>query len=194
MFEKWFSVGDGRLLIPLSVIFAGMVLVKAIFGLQRSRSADRKDFLELWAQSAEKDGIWLEVAIRHLFGAYLPATVIRTLLASPQAGQAFCDVSIAWSLLDMDDKTKDVRWKAPRHMSPRWRRFEVRALNFMYVLLGTSSIVAGLWAYKGGVGTLGAFNAWTFSFLSLGTAIACLVRADAIASADKSVPRWLGLT
>jgi len=48
MIDKLMQMADGRLVIPLIVIAAAIVLVKGVFSLARSRSVDRRDFLELF--------------------------------------------------------------------------------------------------------------------------------------------------
>jgi len=191
--EKLIDLADGRFVIPLILIVAGVALAKAVFSMQRSVSAERKDFLELWNQPADKDDAWVEVAVRHLFGEYLPASLIRSLLTSPQAGRALREVSAAWPLLDMDDETQQLRWKLERHSSARSRRNEVRVLNFLYFALAGSSMACVWLGCVGQFGALARFNCWAYAFLSLCGAAFCIMRSDQLESAGKAVPRWLGL-
>ncbi|MFC3814141.1 hypothetical protein [Lysobacter sp. GCM10012299] len=191
--EKLFDVAEGRFIVPLVLIAAGVALIRAVFSMRRSVSADRKDFLELWSRAAERDDAWIEVAVRHLFGEYLPASLIRSLLTSSQAGRALCEVSAAWPLLDMDDETKQLHWKLERHSSARRRRNEVRVLNLSYAALAGSALVCIWLGSAGQFGALVRFNCWAYAFLSLCGAAFCVMRSDQLESAGKAVPRWLGL-
>lgn len=191
--EKLIDMADGRFVVPLILIVAGVTLIKAVFSMQRSWSADRKDFLELWSRPADRDDAWVEVAVRHLFGEYLPASVIRSLLTSPQAARALRDVSEAWPLLDMDDESHQLRWKLERHSSARRRRNEVKVLNFFYFVLAGSSLACIWLGCVGQFSALGRFNCWAYAFLSFCGAAFFVMRSDQLESAGKAVPRWLGL-
>lgn len=193
MIEKLIGLADGRFIVPVLLIVASTSLAKAVFGMQRSVSADRKDFLELWSRPADKDDAWVEVAVRHLFGEYLPAAVIRSLLTSPQVGRALREVSAAWPLLEMDDETRQLRWKRGRHSSARRRNNEVKVLNLLYFALAGSSLTCVWLGCVGQFSVIGRFNCWAYAFLALCGAAFCLVRAGQLESAGKAVRRWLGL-
>lgn len=92
MIELWLKQYGQQWLLPLAVILVVPFLVKGVFGLQRSRSQDRKDFLDLWPKRDQADDFWLQVAMRHAYGEYLPATVLRHLMNQPQGARALLEV------------------------------------------------------------------------------------------------------
>jgi len=111
LIEKLLELAHGRLVIPLIVIVAGVALAKGALHLTRSRSQDRKDFLDLMRSTEVQTDLWITVAVRHAFGAYLPSAVIRQLMSSPQPGRALAEVASAWDFLEMDDETSELSWR-----------------------------------------------------------------------------------
>lgn len=58
--------------------------------------------------------MWLEVAVRHWVGTYLPAHVIRLALVQPDKAQSLFELSELWPFLLYDRATRTVRWRSPR--------------------------------------------------------------------------------
>lgn len=190
MIETLLGIKQGSFIFPLVVLTGLTVLAKAVFGLHRSRSQDRRDFLELWAKQAPDD-LWLEVAIRHQFGSYLPASVIRSLQRHPQAGRALMDVGTCWDLLEMDDATGVVRWRASRHRNVTWRRWERRGLVVAYFLLAFFGLMLGYVTAVASGASASSWLLWACCILLLGTAFACLTYGETLEVADRSMSRWL---
>ncbi|UZW58921.1 hypothetical protein [Lysobacter enzymogenes] len=88
MIELWSKHMGAQALLPLSAFMLLAWLVKGVFTLHRSRGQDRKDFLDLWAKQDQSDDLWLQVAVRHVYGEYLPAAVLRYLIRQPQGTRA----------------------------------------------------------------------------------------------------------
>lgn len=194
MLSKLLEITEHRLLIPLVLIAAATALAKAVFGMHRFRSQDRKEFLELWASRRSGDDLWMEVAVRHQFGEYLPASLIRSLMSAPQAGRALLDVSTIWALLDHNDETGEVHWRNKRHRNRTWRNIERYALNTGYFLLmGTALILGYLLAKASEGGTFSAGTLWVLVGALIILAFAALGKADVLGTAEKAAPRWLGL-
>jgi len=193
MIDKLLQLGDGRLLIPIVVIAAGIVLVRGVFSLNRSRSADRRDFLDLFQKSGVQNDLWLSVAVRHLFGAYLPADLIRQLMSSSQPGRALSEVAGVWDFLDMNDETGELYWRRSFLKSTRARKNAVRFLLVMYFILAFSALWLAYWSVIGRFegNTLGV--AWMYSVLGLLGAFFCLFYGEALKDADKAARRWLGM-
>jgi hypothetical protein len=193
MIEELLKVGGPKSLIPVLVVVVGTALVKGLFGVHRSKSADRKVFLDLWSRRETQDDMWLEVAVRHLFGTYLPASLIRSLLQSPQAARSILEISESWNLLNMDDETKELRWKKERHSQTKNRRRESWAFSTIYF---AAMFVAVFFAIKTITPSIGGIPSWISGVYALflgGFALWCLSQSDALKTADKAVPRWLGL-
>lgn len=193
MIDKLLQMGDGRLLIPIVVIAAGIVLVRGVFSLNRSRSADRRDFLDLFQKSEAQNDLWLSVAIRHLFGAYLPADLIRQLMSGPQPGRALSEVAGVWDLLDMDDETRELYWRRGLFKSPKARKNAVRLLLVMYFILAFSALWLAYWSVIGRFEGTTLGIAWMYTVLGLFGAFFCLSYSDTLKDADKAARRWLGM-
>lgn len=195
MIDKLIEFSDGKLLIPLAVILVGVALVKGFFGLYRSRSSDRRDFLDLWSRSDSQSDLWLEVATRHLTGTYLPAVIIRSLMQSPQAGRALLDVAESWDFLEMDDETNQVRWRTKRHERGERRKWEWRLFGLVYLFAMSGGIYLVFLGITGAAEPPGLreFNIWIYAVFLVVLAFWCLSKADKLRTASKTVPRWLGI-
>jgi hypothetical protein len=182
-----------RLLAPLVTVSGGAVLVRGIFSFARSRSQDRRDFLELFRNWESQSELWLSVAVRHVFGAYLPSALIRQLMASPHPGRALLEVSAAWDFLDMDDETGEVYWRRRWLGSGRIRRLIFwcfPALYFVFAGIGFWLAYLGVRSPpEGGVG----FGIWVYALACLGTAIFFLSYSDSLKEAHRAASPWLGL-
>lgn len=193
MIEKLMELDGGKYLIPVVVIFTGTALVKGIFGFHRSRSSDRRDFLELFQKYQGENDLWLSVAVRHLFGAYLPATLIRQLMCNPQPGRALAEVAHVWDLLEMDDDTGELHWRRRRFASPVYRRVLSWLLLLSYLVLASTALFLAIRAGKSGFGGTGLVIMW-FLVLMMGvTAFWCLAYQGTLKDAGKAAQRWLGL-
>jgi hypothetical protein len=181
--------GGGEWVVPLAIVAAGFVVVKGIFGLSRSRSQDRKDFLELWAKADKADDLWLQVAVRHLFGDVLPPTLIRRFLTHPQGARALGDLAYAWPFLDMDEATGELRWRSERHYSKRVRLWERRGLIAIYVTVGFAMFGFAWLAVLSGKTFMGCIL-WVLALESGFIAARAVLRAGRLEDAHASVPRW----
>jgi hypothetical protein len=193
MVEKLLGMADGRFVVPIVVVIGLSVLIKGLFSLNRSKSQDRKDFLEVWGTREAPDDLWLEVAVRHQFGEYLPASLIRSLQRSPQAGRALLDVAQSWDLLEMHDETGEVGWRVERHKNPRRRLWERRGFVVLYFCLMSVGLMLVYLASIAGKGSpFGSWVAWLYVILLIGSGMWCLARHETLGVAERSMSRWLG--
>lgn len=193
MFEKLLEVVDGRLLVPLVVVAAGVALVKGVFSLTRSRSQDRRDFLDLSRGHDIQTDLWLTVAVRHVFGAYLPASLIRRLMYSPQPGRALLEVASAWDFLDVDDVSGELRWRRQWFHAARSRKIIARVLSTLYLVLASISLWLAYSCVTGAFHGITLWIAWAYVILSGFAAFGCLSYGDSLKDADKAARRWLGM-
>lgn len=195
MIDKLIESSGGRLLLPIVLALVAASLAKGIFGLYRSKSADRRDFLDLWSKAESQSDLWLEVAVRHLVGTYLPASLIRSLMRSPQAGRALLDVAESWDLLEMHDETNEVHWRTKRHRNLKWRKIEWRVYLLGYFLaMGFGGYLIFL-AFMSSASTLQLkeVNLWLYGAIFIGFGLWCLSKSDRLKTASRAMPRWLGL-
>ena len=193
MIEKLLDLADGRLLIPLIVIVVGVSLVKGVFHLTRSRSQDRRDFLDLMRGNESQTDLWITVAVRHAFGAYLPAAIIRQLMSSSQPGRALAEVALAWDFLEMDDETAELSWRRGWWKTARNRKFAINALAIFYFLLAAISLWLGYVCLTGSLEGKALWIAWSYAILSAFGAASCLSYGDNMKGADRAARRWLGI-
>jgi len=181
--------GGGQWIVPLAIVAAGFMLVKGVFGLSRSRSQDRKDFLDLWAKSDKADDLWLQVAVRHLFGSVLPPALIRRFLSHPQGARALGDLAYAWPFLDMDEATGELRWRSERHYSARIRIWERRGLIAVYMVTALAMFGFAWLAVLIGKTFLGC-ALWVLALEAGFFAARALLKAGRLEDANETVPRW----
>lgn len=194
MLSTLLEITEHRFLIPLLLIVAATALAKGVFGMHRFRSQDRKEFLGLWASRKSSDDLWMEVAIRHQFGEFLPASLIRSLMSAPQAGRALLDVSTIWGLLDQNDETGEVHWRKKRHSERMWRGIERHLLNIGYFLSMGAALLLGYLVVKAPDGDAFSFGTlWVLVIMLVIFAFVALAKAEVLRTAEEAAPRWLGL-
>lgn len=193
MLDKLLEIGDGKLLIPVLCAVVGALFVKGIFNLHRSKSTDRRDFLDLWMRKEARDDVWLEVSVRHLFGTYLPASIIRSLMQSPQAARTLMEVSEFWDLLEMNDETLEIGWKKKSHATAKGRRIWRYSLNGLYFIAMAVALLCAYVAIVADAKTTLVLTLWVYAVSLGGFAMGCLHLAEKITTANTGAPRWLGL-
>jgi hypothetical protein len=184
--KELLAAGGSAFLIP-AVLF-GLILyaTRGLFGLHGRRSQQRKEFLELWTGAQDKDDLWLEVAIRHLFGTYMPAHVIRLALAQSDKNQALRDLSELWPLLRFDETTNTANWRNRTNRSRSYRKFKRYALLSGYFLLLLAAATMALIASYLPVGSLASWAYWINAILLLVVAFICLEKAETAAVAERA--------
>lgn len=185
------EAGGPGLLVPAVLFVLVLYAIRGLHGLHGRRSQYRKEFLELWDPKRGEDDFWLEVSVRHLFGTYLPASVIRIALAHPAKSQSLLDLSELWPLFRYDAETKRVSWQNPRHESLSPKKLRRYLPILMYFVLAMAAVTSGLIAYYA---DQSALIRWSYSFLSvilLGASFVWLMRADTIKVAVESGNQWI---
>lgn len=193
MIEKLLALADGRLVIPLIVVVAGVAMVRGAFTLSRSRSQDRRDFLDLFRTHDAQSDLWMTVAIRHVFGAYLPAALIRQLMSGPQPGRALLEVGATWDFFEMNDETGVLTWRRESLRSVETRKILIRVLVGLYVVLGSVSLWLAYSCLTGVFEGRTLWVAWVYVVLGAFSAFGCLSYGDNLKGADKAARRWLGI-
>lgn len=191
MLKDIIAVGGSQLLIPAVLFIVVLYAIRGIAGLHGRRSQNRKEFLELWDCDRSQDDLWLEVAIRHLFGTYLPARVIRLAMTQPNRSQALLDLSEIWPFFQFDSTSQKVHWLHKRHDSPQKRAVGRIILIAGYFAFALVASLFGLAAFRYGPAS---FSGWVYGFcaLSVGSlALICLMREDSIKTAARVGEDWL---
>lgn len=140
MLKDVIDAGGPGLLIPAILFALVLYVVRGLFGLHGRRSQHRREFIEHWNPERVDDDLWLEVAIRQLYGVYLPAHVIRTALTQPHSSQALIELSELWPFLHYDANRGTVRWRYARHRRSAARRLSRCWPFFRYLICALGAL------------------------------------------------------
>ncbi|TDK21061.1 hypothetical protein E2F46_15285 [Luteimonas aestuarii] len=191
MLKDLVDAGGSGLLVPAVLFVLVLYVIRGAFSLHGRKSQHRKEFLDLWDADRIGDDLWLEVTVRHLFGVYLPAHVIRLALSHPSSSQALLDLSELWPLLRYDASSRTVQWRSKRHRSlssKKLARYVPLVWYFAFAILG---VMSALIAYHS---DQNALLRWTYSVLSIvlfGCAMTHVAKDDAIKLAAESGDVWI---
>ena len=172
------EAGGVGYLIPAVLAAFVFYFLRGFFSMYVHKSVARREFLELWERSRSEDDVWLEVAVRHWIGTYLPAHVIRLALAQPDKTQSLFELAELWSFLLYHRATRTVRWRSPRFNALECSKLGRWLWGLVYLVLIFSAMVFGMVAYQ-----MTEINGtrWIYSgsaLLFLFFALAALARED----------------
>ena len=191
MIEQLLSAGGQQLLLPVLIALGGLYAARGLFGLHGRMGQRRRDFIELWSSERAQDDLWLQVVVRHLFGCYLPAPVIRKVMGWPDAAASLLAIAVIWPMLALDPDTKAVSWKRKRYENPRVVRIERFVVFSAYVALASVAVLAGFTSFRSPALSLPAIS-FAITALALGgVSLVCLMRYDSLEAAYKHGPDLL---
>lgn len=100
-------------------------------------------------------------------------------------------MSDCWPLLEMDDETREVRWRRAAWATP-WLRDSCWVLAWIgyFVALGTGLLIA--YGLTTSVTPLPSYH-WVYATALILVGLWCARMADLLGTARRAVPRWLGL-
>lgn len=185
------EAGGVGYLIPAVLAALVFYFLRGLFGVYVQKSAARKEFLELWERSRSEDDVWLEVAVRHWIGTYLPAHVIRLALAQPDKTQSLSELSELWPFLLYDRATRTVQWRSPRFKALERSKLGRWIWMAGYVVLILCAMGYGVAAYQmtdiNGMRWLYSASALVFFIFAL----AALMREDSSRVITDSGEEWI---
>ncbi|RDZ25974.1 hypothetical protein [Lysobacter silvisoli] len=166
------DAGGTSFLIPVVLALVVLYAIRGLNGLHSRKYQNRKEFLEVWDNTRIQDDLWLEVTVRHLFGAYLPARVVHLALAQPNKSESLLQLSELWDLFDYDPETETVRWRRKRHATVKRRRTMWRLMFAAYFISAFAAVGSGIAAAHFGPGT---FVGWVWGGFAVVCAFVALV-------------------
>ena len=185
MIEKLLDVGGQQLILPILIAIAGLYAARGLLGVHTRLAQRRKEFLELWNSDRMSDDLWLQVAMRHLYGRYLPASVIRRVMGWPDAAEALLAISEFWPMLKVDVQTNNVQWKNARYERVRNIWLERILMLGCYFFLGMLALVAATVSFRSEALSITAVS-YAVIAISLGiVSLASLARDDQLGDAIK---------
>lgn len=185
------AAGGSALLIPAVLFVLVLYVIRGLFGLHGRRSQNRKEFLDLWDSTRSQDDLWLEVVVRHLFGSYLPARVIRLALAQPDKAQSLLDLAELWPLFRFDPASQSVSWLHKRHETLKRRKVGRTVLLCGYFASALIAVLSIFVAFQYGPAS---FSGWVYGICALvfgSLALIILMREDTIKIAATVGEDWL---
>lgn len=191
MLKDIIAAGGTGYLIPAVLFSLALYVARGLFGWHGRRSQQRKEFLDLWDATRNQDDLWLEVAVRHLFGTYLPARVIRMALSRPDKTQALFDLSELWPLLRFDSESQTVEWTHRRHRTRAQRNFSRYLLLAGYVGCALLTTLLAVAAVRFGPATVYGWMYGICAVVSGIAAFACLTREDVLKLAADKGCEWV---
>ncbi|HFK2921891.1 TPA: hypothetical protein ACGY72_003093 [Stenotrophomonas maltophilia] len=191
--DRLMEINGGQLLLPLVICGLLVLIIRWLSGLNQSRGAARKEFLEIFHEIEKKDDLWLSVAVRHHFGKNLPVSIIRRLSKIDQPARALAEVASAWPLIDLDDATGELKWRNKRHASKRMRSLLASAFMTGYFLSAFAAVALAYVLIA--APTAGKTSAALWPWVAVGGFVAwwCLERSDLLRSSGRPLERWLGM-
>ncbi|WP_369977196.1 hypothetical protein [Xanthomonas bundabergensis] len=187
------SAGGLKVAVPLVVMGFAVISVRGGFGLHRSYSANRKEFLDIFQEWEKRGDLWLSVSIRHCFGKYLPPCLIRRLMDSSDPASALLEVSNGWGAFVFDPNASILRWRNPRNSSSGTRKWKRRWYLLGYFGLACTAMLIAYGAVRLDLTDVQTFIAWTYAALAAFGAVFCLVEGDHLKDAGVAAERWLGM-
>lgn len=176
---------------------AAVLVAAAAYGisffkdLHRTKGQHRADFLGLWKGADKMDDLSLEVAVRHLCGTYLPASLIRRICRVDHCADGILEMAQLWPLWRYDPRNRRVEWKEPNYASHgklvffRWWYvagyffFAIGAICFLMLAISADSKSLLAWA--------SGLNALMFPVIAFGS----LGKSEAFKLASKVGAQWL---
>lgn len=185
---------DGKLLFPLILCAIAVLLLKWIASNAQSKGTSRKEFLELFQRADSKDDLWLSVAVRHHFGAYLPVSLIKELSELDQPARAIMEIADAWELIDLDDTTGELTWRHRRHSTPQRRRYFAYAFMAGYCITAMAAMLLAYFLLVGDFSLRASAPYWLWVAIAGVLAGWCLHRYLLFSAGSAAIERWLGMT
>lgn len=155
--EHLLSLAGGQLKIVMGLAIVALGAFRWLIGRRDLQFVRRREFLQYWKNPWELDALSVEVLSRQLFGTYLPAAVVRRVC--DRSGAEVCrtlgDLSDVWSLIEWNQETQQIRWKAKAASATRraswnlifWLIYFVSAFvgGLILFLLASTSTAYSLW-------------------------------------------------
>ena len=174
--EQYLDLLGKNFLIPITFFAIGAWVVRFFTSLHDSRRRDRIEFLESWRNHTEMSDLEIEVTIRHLFGAYLPAAVIRRVNSMPFPSQTLLRLIEVWPFAKFDSASNQLTWKEGcSTRTSRWKHIAGWSLGyFAFAALATNcySLMIGIGPEK-----LGSWLAAALGFIFAGAALWSISRS-----------------
>lgn len=185
MIEEILKAAGPWAVVPAASIALAGYLISMLMSWHRTRGQNRVEFLGLWRGADQMDDMALEVTVRHLFGTYLPASVIRRICVTDHCADELFNVARLWSMLRYDPISQEVSWAKPKYADKKVTMvgdFLYKMLYFLFALMAVACVFAAVWA---GPNSSVAWLYGTDALLFMVMAFASLEKSETFALARK---------
>jgi hypothetical protein len=178
--------GQLKILVALAVMSLGVF--RWLIGRRDLYFVRRKEILQYWKNPHELDALSVEVLTRQLFGAYLPADLVRRVCS--RSGVEVCrtlgDLADIWSLVEWHPKSRQIRWKAKAGTAAKRARWNLAfwAAYFVAAFCGLM-ILFRVAAASSDATITTSIAAFLCGVMLIGAAWAALWRIDAWSAASR---------
>lgn len=178
--------GQLKILVALAVMSLGVF--RWLIGRRDLHFVRRKETLQYWKNPHELDALSVEMLTRQLFGAYLPADLVRRVCGRPgiEVCRTLGDLADIWSLVAWHPESRQLRWKAKAGTAVRRARW-----NLVFWAAYSASAFCGLMALfwvasaSSDVTITATVAASLWGLMLIGAAWAALWRTDAWSAASR---------
>lgn len=148
----------------------------------------RREFLQHWKNPRDLDALSVEVLSRQLFGAYLPAVVVRRVCdrSGAQVCRMLGDLADIWSLVEWNQEAQQIDWKAKAASATKRARWNLTfwAIYFVSAFSG-GMILFLLIASSTDVGLSASVASSLWGIILIGVSGVALWRTDAWTTASR---------
>lgn len=184
------AIGNWAIL-PAALLALAGYLISLLVGLHGTKSQSRTKFMELWPAAVKQDDMALEVTIRHGFGTYIPASVIRRACRLDHCADRILLLAQLWPLLQHRRPDGRLQWIKRSYEDPRHLARVERGFTALYFVIALSAFASFSVAVNLGHKSILAWMCGVNALLFLTVAFGMLGKAEMFAVARKQGERLL---
>lgn len=177
--------------LPAALLALAGYLVSLLVGLHGTKSQLRMKFLELWPTALKQDDMSLEVTVRHGFGTYLPASVIKRACRLDHCADRILHLSQLWPLLQHRHPDGQLQWIKVSYTDPKNLAWAERGLTALYFIISLAAFASLSVAIELGHESTLAWMCGLNALLFLALAFGMLGKAEMFAVARKQGDRLI---
>lgn len=191
MIEDVVSALGNWAIMPAALLALAGYLISLLVGLYGTKSHARTKFLELWPAASKQDDMALEVTVRHGFGTYIPASVIRRACRLDHCADRIVLLAQLWSLLQHRRPDGRLQWAKLSYADPKYLARVGRGFTALYFVVALSAFGSFSVAIDLGHKSTLAWMCGVNGLLFLTVAFGMLGRAEMFSVARKHGERLL---
>lgn len=178
------QLGPGFVVPAILILVVGW-LAKVLMDMHISSRQSRRDFLDLWRTVDRQDDLALETVIRHLWGSYVPAPVIRAALQAPYPSDTLRRLTRVWDHLRFDSDAGQLVIASHALFTVTRRRLAAFGFLLGYVALAAMAMLLLHNIARASPTDLLSWLRVVLAIVSVIGAIGCLGRSDSVSALNR---------